>query len=301
MSYKKPTSAHVVHTRERDASLKRRRDLGPFPEAPGKVKFLIVAIDYFTKWVEAEPVATITGQKILQFVWRNIVCRFGIPGVIISDNGKQFANNPFREWCEELKIKQNFTSVAHPQSNGQTEVTNRTILQGLKTRLGKAKGQWVEELPNVLWAHRTTARAGSGCTPFSLVYGSEAVLPPEIGLPTYRVNNFDPATNDMNLCLNLDLLEERRELAFLRSAIYKTQTERYYNNRIRHTHLKIGDFVLRKNEASRQEGHKKLDPNWEGPYQVTDIKRTGTYVLADMKGRPIPRTWHISNLRKYHF
>ncbi|GKB78110.1 reverse transcriptase domain-containing protein [Tanacetum coccineum] len=104
--------------------------------------------------------------------------------IIISDNTKQFSNNPFRDWCEELKIKQNFTSVAHPQANGQTEVTNRTILQGLKARLGKAKGQWVEEFPNVLWAYRTTARAGNGCTPFSLVYGSEAVLPPEIGLPT---------------------------------------------------------------------------------------------------------------------
>ena len=102
--------------------------VGPFLKAPGRIKFLVVAIDYFTKWVEAEPVATITGQKMLQFVWRNIVCRFGIPGILISDNGKQFASNPFREWCEELKIKQNFTSVAHPQANGQTEVTNRTIL-----------------------------------------------------------------------------------------------------------------------------------------------------------------------------
>ncbi|GKB90406.1 reverse transcriptase domain-containing protein [Tanacetum coccineum] len=92
--------------------------VGPFPEAPGRVKFLIVAIDYFTIWVEAKPVATISSQKILQFVLRNIVCRFGIPGVIISDNGKQFASNPFREWCEELKIKQDYTSVAHPQANG---------------------------------------------------------------------------------------------------------------------------------------------------------------------------------------
>ncbi|GJX06713.1 reverse transcriptase domain-containing protein [Tanacetum coccineum] len=159
--------------------------VGLFPEAPGRIKYLVVAINYFTKWVEAEPVATITGQKMLQFVWRNIFHRFGISGIIISDNGKQFASNPFREWCEELKIKQNFTSVAHPQANGQTEVTNRTILQGLKTRLDKAKGQWVEELPNVIWAYRTTACAGNGCTPFSLVYGSEAVLPLEISLPTY--------------------------------------------------------------------------------------------------------------------
>ncbi|GKA00958.1 reverse transcriptase domain-containing protein, partial [Tanacetum coccineum] len=84
---------------------------------------------------------------------RSIAQKSARLGTIISDNGKQFANNPFREWCEELKIKQNFTSVAYPKANGQTEVTNRIILQGLKTRLGKAKGQWVKDLPNVLWVH----------------------------------------------------------------------------------------------------------------------------------------------------
>ena len=114
--------------------------VGPFPEAPGRVKFLVVAIDYFTKWVEAAPLATITGKKILKFVWSKIVCRFGIPGLIVSDNGKQFADNPFRDWCNELNLKQKFTSVAHPQANGQIEVTNRILLQDLKTRLGKAKG-----------------------------------------------------------------------------------------------------------------------------------------------------------------
>ncbi|GJV90792.1 reverse transcriptase domain-containing protein [Tanacetum coccineum] len=83
---------------------------------------------------------------------RSITQKAARLGVIISDNGKQFAINPFREWCEELKIKQDYTSVAHPQANGQTEVTNRTILQGLKTRLGKAKGQWVKRITNVIWA-----------------------------------------------------------------------------------------------------------------------------------------------------
>jgi len=90
--------------------------------------------------------------------------------------------------------------------------------------------------------------------PFSLVYGSEAVLPPEIGLPTYRITNFDPTTNNENLNLNLDLLEERRELASLQNARYKILTERYYNNKVKHNQFKIGDFVLRKNEAGRQEG-----------------------------------------------
>ncbi|GKB43338.1 reverse transcriptase domain-containing protein [Tanacetum coccineum] len=84
---------------------------GPFPEGLGKVKFLIVAIDYFTKWIEAKAVATITGNQVKKFVWDNIVCRFGLPGEIISDNGKQFCDNPFKDWCEKLCIRQCFASV----------------------------------------------------------------------------------------------------------------------------------------------------------------------------------------------
>ncbi|GJU47006.1 reverse transcriptase domain-containing protein [Tanacetum coccineum] len=83
---------------------------GPFPEGPGKVKFLIVVVDYFTKWIEAKPVATITGNQVKKFVWDNIVCRFGLPGEIVSDNGKQFRDNPFKDWCEKLCIHQCFAS-----------------------------------------------------------------------------------------------------------------------------------------------------------------------------------------------
>ncbi|XP_076882850.1 uncharacterized protein LOC143531435 [Bidens hawaiensis] len=98
--------------------------VGHFPEGTGKAKFLVVAIDYFTKWVEAKPLRTITGERIKRFVWENIVCRFGLPYAIISDNGKQFANNPFREWCLQLKIKQTFASVALLQAIGQMERAN---------------------------------------------------------------------------------------------------------------------------------------------------------------------------------
>ncbi|GKC64174.1 reverse transcriptase domain-containing protein [Tanacetum coccineum] len=107
----------------------------PFPKGPGKVKFLIVAIDYFTKWIEAKPVATITGNQFKKFVWDNIVCRFGLPGEIISDNGKQFRDNPFKDWCEKLCIRQRFASVKHPRTNGLVERANRSLGERIKARL----------------------------------------------------------------------------------------------------------------------------------------------------------------------
>ncbi|GKC94119.1 hypothetical protein Tco_1159561 [Tanacetum coccineum] len=114
---------------------------------------------------------------------------------------------------------------------------------------------------NLCGAHRTTAKTGNNCTPFNLVYGSEAILPPEIEIPTYRISSFEEDKNNEELRLNLDLLEERREVEALREAKYKHQTEQYYNHKVRHTHLKVGDHVLRKNKASREEGQKKLVPN----------------------------------------
>ncbi|XP_023768988.1 uncharacterized protein LOC111917544 [Lactuca sativa] len=114
--------------------------VGPFPEAPRKLKYMVVAVDYITKWIEAEPLAFISGRHMIKFVWKNIMTRFVTPKVLIGNNGLQFVENPFREWCTAKGISQRFTSVAHPQANGQTEVSNRTIVNGIKKRLGKAKG-----------------------------------------------------------------------------------------------------------------------------------------------------------------
>ncbi|KAK3034730.1 hypothetical protein RJ639_032683 [Escallonia herrerae] len=158
---------------------------GSFPMASGQQRFVIVAIDYFTKWTEAESLATITSAKCEDFFWKNVVCRFGVPRALVVDNGKQFDNN-FRTFCMNLSIDLRFTSVAHPQSNGQTENMNRSILQGLQKKLDEAKGAWVDELPKVLWAYRTTPHSVTGETPFFLCYGTEALLPVEIGVPTIR-------------------------------------------------------------------------------------------------------------------
>nr|GEX32182.1 reverse transcriptase domain-containing protein [Tanacetum cinerariifolium] len=203
---------------------------GPFPEGPGKVKILIAAMDYFTKWIEAKAVATITGGQVKKFVWDNIVCRFGIPGEIISDNDKQFSDNPFKD-CQ-------------------------------------------------------------GDTPFFLTYGIEAVIPTKIGMPTYRTATVDMVNNDEELCLNLDLLEERRERAAICEAKAKSKMMKYYNARVRGVAFKPGDFVYRSNDASHAVADGKLGPKWEGPYEVI-----GAYKLRSMDGTILTRTWNIANLK----
>ncbi|GJZ69942.1 reverse transcriptase domain-containing protein [Tanacetum coccineum] len=250
---------------------------GPFPEGPGKVKFLIVAMDYFTKWIEAKAVATITGNQVKKFVWDNIVCRFGLPGEIISDNGKQFSDNPFKDWCDKLNITQRFASVKHPQSNGLVERANRSLGEGIKARLGEGNKNWIEELPHVLWAHRTMIKSSHGDTPFSLTYGTEAVIPAEIGMPTYRTAKVDTVHNDEELRLNLDLLEEKRERAAICEAKSKMKMTKYYNARVRGVAFRPGDFVYRSNDASHAAAGGKLGPKWEGPYEVTETLGDGAY------------------------
>ena len=174
---------------------------------------MVVGIDYFTKWVEAEPLATITEKNIRSFVWRCIICRFGIPWVLVSDNGKQFNDESFWDFCSQLGIKNHYSSPAHPQANGQVEVTNRSLLKIIKTRLEGAKSIWPEELPRVLWAYRTIAKTPTGETPFRLTYGNEAVIPAKIGLTSYKVDNHDEGRNDEAIRLQLDLVDEVRAIA----------------------------------------------------------------------------------------
>ena len=136
--------------------------------------------------MEAKAYASIKDKDVSKFVWKNIVCRFRIPQVIVADNGPQFDSALFKSFCSELSIKNLYSTLRYPQSNGQTEATNKTLLSGLKKRLEKAKGRWIEELPGVLWAYRTTPGQPTGNTPLALAYGVDAVIPTEIGMPTAR-------------------------------------------------------------------------------------------------------------------
>ncbi|GFY85492.1 hypothetical protein Acr_04g0002300 [Actinidia rufa] len=227
--------------------------------------------------------------------------RFGIPKVIISDNARQFDNDKFRLFCSDLAISHHFSSPGHPQANGQVEVTNRTILRNLKARLERSKSEWAEDLLSILWAYHTTSRIPTGETPYSMVFGTESVIPVEIGLPSFRTSNFDKESNEVELRLNLDLLEERREKAELCQAAYKCQVVKYYNQRVKHRSFLPGDLVLRRVTLSTKEPNAgKLGPTWEGPYKVVKVSRPGTYWLEDPNGKALLHPWNAEHLKKYY-
>ncbi|XP_061998892.1 uncharacterized protein LOC133716187 [Rosa rugosa] len=215
--------------------------IGKFPTAPGQLKFAIIAVDYNTKWVETEALATITAAKVIHFLWKNIYCRFGIPETIITYNGAQFDNYTLRDFVGQYGTQIRYASPAHPQTNGQVEAVNKIIKQNLKKRLDDAKVLWAEKLPEVLWAIRTTPTESNGESPFCLSFGTEAVIPVEQEVHSERVACFDPLTNSEGLNLNSDLLEERRERANLRNINNKQRIFLYYDARVRPHPLSVGD------------------------------------------------------------
>ena len=118
--------------------------LDPFPKAPGNKKYLLVGTDYFIKWVETKPLANIRDVDIKRFIWKNIVTRFGVPHTLILDNGFQFNNKAFKQYCSDLGINNRYSTPTYPQGTGQAEAVNKVIVNGLKKRLDEAKGKWVE-------------------------------------------------------------------------------------------------------------------------------------------------------------
>jgi transposase InsO family protein len=151
-------------------------------------------VDKFTKWIEVKPAASIIVTKVVEFI-KEIMYRIGVPNNIIMDNGTQFTAREFKEFFVDSGIKIIYASVSHPQSNGQVERSNGMILHGLKpriiNRLKPYAGKWVKELPLLLWALCSTSSHVMGHTLFSLLYGSEAVLPTKMEHKSFRVQHFN--------------------------------------------------------------------------------------------------------------
>nr|AAS79740.1 putative polyprotein [Oryza sativa Japonica Group] len=275
--------------------------VGPFKKAVGGYTHLFVAIDKFSKWIEAKPVVTITADNARDF-FINIVHRFGVPNRIITDNGRQFTGGVFKDFCEDFGIKICYASVAHPMSNGQVERANGMILQGIKARvfdrLKPYAGKWVKQLPSVLWSLRTTPSRATGQSPFFLVYGAEAMLPSEVEFESLRFRNFREERYEEDRVDDLHRLEEVREAALIQSARYLQGLRRYHNRNVRSRAFLVGDLVLRKIQTTRD--RHKLSPLWEGPFIISEVTRPGSYRLKREDGTLVDNSWNIEHLRRFY-
>nr|XP_009767553.1 PREDICTED: uncharacterized protein LOC104218697 [Nicotiana sylvestris] len=173
--------------------------------------------------VEVGAFAQIHEQEVITFIWQNIICRFDISKEIGYDNEPQFTGKKVVEFFEKWNIKKILCTPYHPTADSQAESSNKTILNIMKKKLENAKGPWPKVLPRVLWAYHTTPNTSIGETPYSLAYGTDAVIPFEVGEPSLRYSKESGPSNNENRRQYLDEVEERRNMAYIGMVAQKKQ------------------------------------------------------------------------------
>ncbi|XP_054811516.1 uncharacterized protein LOC129312805 [Prosopis cineraria] len=276
--------------------------IGPInPKASNGHRFILVAIDYFTKWVEANSFASITQKTFLKFMKTNILCRYGIPERIITDNGPNLNGTEVRNFCEKFQIKHHNSAPYRPQMNGAVEAANKNI----KKIIGKMTvtyKDWHEMLPYALHGYRTTARTSIGVTPYSLVYGMEAVTPIEIEIPSLRVlAEVDLEENEWirTRFEQLNMIEEKRLIAMCHGQLYQKRMARAFDKKLRPREFSAGDLVLKKILPNQEDNRGKWAPTYEGPYVVKHAFSGGALILADMDGQELAKPINADAVKRY--
>jgi len=269
--------------------------IGPIdPPSSGGHRFILAATDYFSKWAEAVSLREVKSDNVINFLERQIIYRFGIPHRITSDNGKAFRSNKMYMFIEKYKIKWNYSTGYYPQANGAIEAFNKTLGKMLKKTVHRYCRDWHDRLLEALWAYRVTVRTPTQATPYSLVYGCEAVLPLEVQLPSLRVALHEGLTQDEQIRLRfqeLDALEEERLHALQDLELYRQNMVRAYNKLVKRRVFKKGELVLvlRHPIVVTHKTKGKFEPKWEGPYIIEQAYDGGAYQLIDHHGnRPMP-------------
>ncbi|KAJ4748823.1 RNA-directed DNA polymerase [Rhynchospora pubera] len=279
--------------------------IGPIdPPASNGHRFILAATDYFSKWAEARSYREIKASDVVKFFTTQVLYRYGNPRKIISDNGTAFKNAKIDAFADKHKIEWRYSSVYNPRANGLAEAFNKTLIKILRKTIGDNQRNWHEKLHEALWAYRITHKTATQATPYSLVYGAEAVLPIEVELPSLRVAMAAqiPLTKQTQLRLQeLDGMDEKRLAAQQNLELYQARMTRAYEKLSRPRTFKKGELVLvlRRPILGRHHGP-KFAPNWEGPYVIEQAYEGGAYLLADSNGKHPVSSINGRYLKKYY-
>jgi hypothetical protein len=272
--------------------------VGPLSRTEKGNRYILVAIDYLTKWVEAKALREATAKETAKFLYEEIICRHGCPKTIISDKGSHFKNTMIEELCKKFEIRHKMSSPYHPQTNGLVERFNRTLCESL-AKISEKEEQWDEHINEALFAYRINKQSTTKKTPFYLMYGREARLP----LDYFEENGLTISEEENIQIRKFDLLTlEEQQIQALEN-IKKSQSvqEKQYNEKIKEeTQFRIGDKVLLKESFKEKSWTGKLSQNWKGPYYIHDVYGKGVYKLKTTEGKILKATQNVKNLKKYY-
>ncbi|GJR92296.1 reverse transcriptase domain-containing protein [Tanacetum coccineum] len=268
--------------------------MGPFPSSKGN-KYILVAVDYLSKWVEAKALPTNDARVVCKFL-KSLFARFGAPRAIISDRGTHFCNDQFAKVMLKYGVTHRLSTAYHPQTSGQVEVSNRGLKRILERTVGENRASWSDKLDDALWAFRTTYKTPIGCTPYKLVYGKACHLPIELEHKAYwalKHANFDLKTAGDQRKVQLNELNELRDQAYENSLIYKEKTKRIHDAKIKNRVFNVGDQVLLFNSRLKIFSG-KLKFRWSGPFTIVQVFSYGTVELSQNSGAKLQSKWSSS-------
>ena len=266
------------------------------PVYPGNNRLL-------SKWAEAIPLVEVKTSNVVNFIKHHVIHRFGVSRRIIHDNGPQFISQVFYRFCDKYRIQNVASTAYNPAVNGLAEAFNKTIIKLLKKFSNKR--DWDEKLGECLWAYRTTVRTPTGNTPFSLVYGCEAVIPLEIQMPSLRVALMTKITSEDNdwLCLQeLEALDEKRLQAQQHIELYHARISKAFNKKVKQRVFQKGDLVLavRRPMIMTHKTKGKFQPKWKGPFVIETVYSNGAYRLMTSDGDLLMMPINGKFLKKYY-
>ncbi|GJX40076.1 reverse transcriptase domain-containing protein [Tanacetum coccineum] len=241
---------------------------GLFPSSRGN-KYILVAVYYLSKWVEAKALPTNDARVVCKFL-KSLFARFSAPRAIISDRGTHFCNDQFAKVMLKYGVTHRLSTAYHPQTSGQVEVSNRGLKRILERTVGENRASWSDKLDDALWAFRTAYKTPIGCTPYKLVYGKACHLPIELEHKAYwalKHANFDLETAGDHRKVQLNELNELRDHAYENSLIYKEKTKRIHDSKIKNRVFNVGDQVLLFNSRLKMFSG-KLKSRWSGPFTI---------------------------------
>nr|KYP35159.1 Pro-Pol polyprotein [Cajanus cajan] len=274
------------------------------PPSSKNHKYILVAVDYFTKWVEAIPLKKVEQKDIIDFVEDHIITRFGIHQTITTDQGTVSTGRKIAQYAQSRGIKLMTSTPYYAQANGQVEAANKILINLIKKHISSKPRNWHENLVQVLWAYRNSPRDATKNTPYKLVYGHEAILPIDINLQSIHIQkqNDLPIEDYWNLMYDeLVSLEEERLIALQNLVQQKERVEKTYNKKVKAQRFRVGDLVLKvilpMDQKSRCLG--KWSYNWEGPFIVEQIYSKNAYVIKEINSN-VSKVMNGKYLKYFH-